>query len=586
MSTAIVIIHGYTGSRADVALLHRRLDAVYGEENCTSLELPGHGESLRKGAPPFNGELFVGAIADALQKHISAGKKIVLIGHSTGGSILLSFLSRRRFTPCGIVLAGTPRQITGDCLGRWEQHTLGKTIPLTDVARMVSLVNSAGREEYGHFPVMLINGSEDALVSPDMRLGWEKNFRAPVRTGLVPSGGHDLFKGDAGEMASGMIESFINDIARPQSGENALIEYLKEIEPEAGQFLACSPHSVFHLANCPSARRISGNPLFLDEVSPTEPVFANFEITTRCNLSCEYCARKHLKMEERDMPAAVFEEILGILPHAYRITLVGLGEPLMHPRPDEIISSAKKAGRKVSLVTNAMLLDAETSGRLIDSGLDTLVVSIDTVDQELSSALRRGSDMQKIISNIENFGKMNCRERKIPVVVFSAVSSLSAPHLTGLVEQASSVGADAIMMTDLNFRENSACSVHANAEKEILVSFRKAVSRAFALNLPVLGISGLEDFGISHRYRNHLLVPPERIMDRSKKRRNCVSPWQTIAVDVNGDVALCDCQPDKRIGNILKMPFSRIWNGERIREHRREMLGIEPPQNCLCCPRF
>ena len=586
MSTAIVIVHGYTGSCADVALLHRKLAGVYGEENCTALELPGHGENRVQDAPPFNGELFIGEVADAVQKHVRAGKKIVLIGHSTGGSILLSFLSRRCFTPYGIVLAGTPRQITGDCLERWERHTRGRTIPLTDVARMVSLVNSSGREEYGPFPVLVINGSDDTLVSPDMRLGWEQSFRAPVRTGLVPSGGHDLFRGDAGEIASDMIEGFINDIARTQTGGNAVIEYLKEIEPDAGRFMAGSPHSVFHLANCPSARRINGKPLFLSDVSPTEPVFANFEITTRCNLSCAYCARNYLETEERDMPVAAFQEILGILPHAYRITLVGLGEPLMHLRVNEIVSSAKKAGRKVSLVTNAMLLDAEMSGKLIDSGLDTLVVSIDTVDQELSSALRRGSDMQKIISNIGNFGKMNFREQKVPVVVFSAVSALSAPYLTGLVEQVSSLGADAIMMTDLNFRENSACSVHANAEKEILVSLRKAVSRAFALNLPVLGISGLEDFGISHRYRKHLLVPPERLMDRSIKRRNCVSPWQTIAVDVNGDVALCDCQPDKRIGNILKKPFSRIWNGERIREHRREMLGTEPPQTCLCCPRF
>jgi radical SAM protein with 4Fe4S-binding SPASM domain len=586
MSTAIVIVHGYTGSRSDVAPLHRRLAAVYGAENCTVLGLPGHGENSRQGATPFNGELFIAEIADAVQKHVRAGKKIVLIGHSTGGSVLLSFLSRHSFTPHGIVLAGTPRQITGDCLERWERHTRGRTIPLTDVARMVSLVNSAGRDGYGPFPVLVINGSEDSLVSPDMRLGWEKNFRAPVRTGLVPSGGHDLFRGDVGEIASDMIEGFIDDIARTPTGGNALIEYLKVIEPGTGRFLANSPHSVFHLANCPSARRIDGGPLSLSDVSATGPVFANFEITTKCNMSCAHCARRFLEREEKDMPVAAFQEILGILPHAYRITLVGLGEPLMHPRVDEIISAAKKSGRKVSLVTNAMLLDAEISDRLIDSGLDTLVVSIDTVDQELSSALRRGSDMQKIISNIENFGKMNGRERKVPVVVFSAVSALSAPHLTGLVEQAASLGADAIMMTDLNFRENSARSVHANAAKEVLVTIRKAVARAFALNLPVLGISGLEDFGISHRYRNHLLVPPERIRDRSEKRRNCVSPWQTIAVDVNGDVALCDCQPDKRVGNILKKPFSRVWNGERIREHRREMLGAEPPQSCLCCPRF
>jgi radical SAM protein with 4Fe4S-binding SPASM domain len=83
-----------------------------------------------------------------------------------------------------------------------------------------------------------------------------------------------------------------------------------------------------------------------------------------------------------------------------------------------------------------------------------------------------------------------------------------------------------------------------------------------------------------------VLIPASQLHTRSQRRTYCFSPWQTIPVDVAGNVTLCDCQPDQVAGNLLREPLSDIWNGKIMREHRARMLSDNPPEACRVCPRF
>ncbi|MBI4618918.1 MAG: SPASM domain-containing protein [Desulfobacterales bacterium] len=59
-----------------------------------------------------------------------------------------------------------------------------------------------------------------------------------------------------------------------------------------------------------------------------------------------------------------------------------------------------------------------------------------------------------------------------------------------------------------------------------------------------------------------------------------------MPVDVDGNVTICDCQPNRPIGNLLNRPLWEIWNGNAMVEHRRRMLSSDPPESCRGCPRF
>jgi wyosine [tRNA(Phe)-imidazoG37] synthetase (radical SAM superfamily) len=87
------------------------------------------------------------------------------------------------------------------------------------------------------------------------------------------------------------------------------------------------------------------------------------------------------------MKIETFKRILDLLPHAYRVTIVGLGEPLLHPKITEFIKIAKSLKRRVGLVTNASLLDSVMSKELISAGLDSIAFSLDTVNQNIANSV-------------------------------------------------------------------------------------------------------------------------------------------------------------------------------------------------------
>ena len=172
------------------------------------------------------------------------------------------------------------------------------------------------------------------------------------------------------------------------------------------------------------------------------------------------------------------------------------------------------------------------------------------------------------------------------MALFTAVSVKTAPYLKDLFDCAVRLGVHVVMLTDLNFKHNMDDTARQNRSEGLERTVRDAVVYAFSQGLPVLSVHGLEEFGLRQRYKEFLLIPPTALYDRSSSRTWCFSPWQTVPVDVSGNVTVCDCQPDGPVGNLLTDPFDGIWNGEAMRTYRKNMLSEAPPEPCRICPRF
>ncbi|HUS91020.1 MAG TPA: radical SAM protein [Phycisphaerae bacterium] len=118
------------------------------------------------------------------------------------------------------------------------------------------------------------------------------------------------------------------------------------------------------------------------------------ELTTECNLDCAMCIRSSWRSPGGTMPAETFARLLeqlGALPELRTINLSGFGEPMAHPAFFEFVAQAKAAGLAVEVITNGTLLDEDASGRLIDLGLDRLVVSVDGIAPDASRGLHDGT---------------------------------------------------------------------------------------------------------------------------------------------------------------------------------------------------
>lgn len=286
------------------------------------------------------------------------------------------------------------------------------------------------------------------------------------------------------------------------------------------------------------------------------------------------------------MPLQAFRRILDLLPHAYRITLVGLGEPLLHPEVVDFVAEAKSLGRRVALVTNALMLTPECAERLLGAGLDSIAFSLDAPTSELANQVRAGTDLHKAITHIKGFNALAKATRPIARAVFAAVSMTTLPFLEALVRLVAELGVDVLMLSDLNFQRNLPQTLWKNQSDSVAATVRQAIRTAFALRLPILSVRGLETFALARHYQKHLLVPPSQLYTRSRTHTHCCSPWQTLPVSVDGTLTVCDCQPERIVGNLLRQPLSELWKTGAMQKQRWRMISGLPVEACEICPRY
>jgi len=95
---------------------------------------------------------------------------------------------------------------------------------------------------------------------------------------------------------------------------------------------------------------------FLDALPDIRPVHVQFIPTNRCNLKCSFCSCANVDRGEEMR----FAEIEVLIEHLAKVgtqsvTITGGGDPLMHPRIDDIIAKFAEHGIEMGLVTNGTL---------------------------------------------------------------------------------------------------------------------------------------------------------------------------------------------------------------------------------------
>lgn len=112
------------------------------------------------------------------------------------------------------------------------------------------------------------------------------------------------------------------------------------------------------------------------------------EVTTSCNLSCEYCFRK------KDRPNHVEMNVVEKVADADEVVLYGYGEPLLHPRITEIL---KKMNGRTMLSTNGMI---DWNFDEVLELLDRIGISID-----FDARHRKGLVFRKIEEKLKKAGE-------------------------------------------------------------------------------------------------------------------------------------------------------------------------------------
>ena len=126
---------------------------------------------------------------------------------------------------------------------------------------------------------------------------------------------------------------------------------------------------------------------YLKDVLPLDTPFKiELEPTSACNFKCIYCRHSTVKIKPQFMSMEIFDRIiLGLKKFPNKIKtlhFVGIGEPLLNKNIYEMITKAKEVADDVALITNGSLLTKENSNKLIETGINTIRVSLQGINEE------------------------------------------------------------------------------------------------------------------------------------------------------------------------------------------------------------
>ncbi len=157
--------------------------------------------------------------------------------------------------------------------------------------------------------------------------------------------------------------------------------------------------------------------------------YIRLSITDVCNFKCGYCLpngyqvdksdnRKFLHLDEIKRLSKVFSKL-----SVQKIRLTG-GEPTVRKDFFEIIKILKNEAeiKKVVITTNGYHLD-EKAKMLVDSGLNGINISIDSLDRNIFKTITGHDRLSEILRGIQNLQNLNFDNIKVNAVLLKNINT-------------------------------------------------------------------------------------------------------------------------------------------------------------------
>jgi radical SAM protein with 4Fe4S-binding SPASM domain len=329
---------------------------------------------------------------------------------------------------------------------------------------------------------------------------------------------------------------------------------------------------------------------------PRSPRELQVEVTGACNLRCRMCLvryRPPLNRAEGSLSFAIFQRLIDTLPGLERVTLQGLGEPLLAPDLVAMIEYAAARGIRTGFNTNATLLTRERAERLIRAGLGWLHISLDGATPETYESIRDGASFAEVCANVRGlvdvrralgaahpdlclvFVAMRRNVHELPALVRLAAGwDIPSLRVQNLSHSFSDTGASPGYAAIERFTAGQALWQSAGdaGDRRARAAFEQA--RVVAAELGVaLRLPALEEPAAPRR-----LGTP-----------GCDWPWRSAYVTHRGKIQPC-CMlmgEDRAVlGDLGASDFGSIWRGEAYRAFRAGLCSSDPPDVCRGCSMY
>jgi radical SAM protein with 4Fe4S-binding SPASM domain len=298
---------------------------------------------------------------------------------------------------------------------------------------------------------------------------------------------------------------------------------------------------------------------------PRPVVFWN--ITDRCNLSCEHCYSR--SGPDRDVASELtttealcfIDDLAGM---GVPLILFTGGEPLMREDIWELADHAALMGIKTTLSTNGTLITAGVALRIKESGIEYVGISLDGAQAKTHDRFRNSPGAFK--RSVAAFAR--CREAGVRCGVRVTLTQENHGELEALINLSQNLGASRFCLYWLVPSGRGTDSYdwlqlgREEVGKALNLLYRKA-KETDPSSMEFLTVDAPQDC-------IHLLQSMERdgsqdladahVLLKSLKG-GCSAGERVANVDPRGNVYPCQFarSPDFFVGNIRERPFSEIW---------------------------
>jgi radical SAM protein with 4Fe4S-binding SPASM domain len=240
-----------------------------------------------------------------------------------------------------------------------------------------------------------------------------------------------------------------------------------------------------------------------------------------------------------NMDQKTFEKIVkDCEPYAEQIETFGLymlNEPLLDRQLAERIKYAKKYGIKnTQIATNVDLLTKDRIQPLIESGLDEIILSIESIYPEKHEKIRVGSDLSKVKENFDELIRIKDRmASKSPRIYVRMLAFEKNPD---------------------SWKEYINYWQEKGADHVIIVNLHNWGGVYEQFDRPLVGINV------------------------------CNYLWTMMVIQSDGNVSLCCLDPsgEYSLGNVHTESLYDIWHGEKFKAVR-EQFESKQLKKCLGC---
>lgn len=279
------------------------------------------------------------------------------------------------------------------------------------------------------------------------------------------------------------------------------------------------------------------------------PLSIQIQTQSFCNGRCSICPYPTVskKLEQGKMEWELFRKIADETATELQLAKVLFelhNEPLLDKRTFDCIKYIKSINpnENCALVTNGELLDKFSLTDIIDSNLDSLMISLNAHSKEVYERVNIGLDYDRVMQNITRL-----------------LSDKALRHKLGLSFVVTEENAGEVYEATRYWEKRG---VHTRVTPEIS-------NRAGTLD-------HYEKLRLKTSYRGTPLTARlwQRLLTGPRQVIGCHRPFYQMSVLFNGDVIICchDWNRTTVVGNAKTSSLREIWNSDRMNEIRRMIL--------------